>query len=129
DPRLEKLAEMFGSARIVPAKVEFVDIAGLVRGASVGQGRGNQFLAHIRETDAICQVIRVFNDPDVTHVDGDISPQRDIETINTELILADLQTLEKATPRLVKEARFNKDRKVVLDAAEAAAKILDGGTT
>ncbi|ADG89757.1 redox-regulated ATPase YchF [Thermobispora bispora] len=129
DPRLEKLAEMFGSARIVPAKVEFVDIAGLVRGASVGQGRGNQFLAHIRETDAICQVIRVFNDPDVTHVDGDISPQRDIETINTELILADLQTIEKVLPRLRKEATHLKERKAVLEAVEAAAKLLDGGTT
>jgi GTP-binding protein YchF len=129
DPRLDKLAEIFGSARILPAKVEFVDIAGLVRGASEGQGRGNKFLANIRETDAICQVIRVFSDPDVTHVDGEVSPERDIETINTELILADLQTLEKATPRLQKEARFDKDRKVVLDAAEEAAKILDGGTT
>jgi hypothetical protein len=129
DPRLQKLAEIFGSARIVPAKVEFVDIAGLVRGASEGQGRGNKFLANIRETDAICQVIRVFSDPDVTHVDGEVSPERDIETINTELILADLQTLDKALPRLQKEARFNKERKVVLDAAEAAVKILDSGTT
>lgn len=112
DPRLEKLAEIFGSAKILPAKVEFVDIAGLVRGASEGQGRGNQFLANIRETDAICQVIRVFNDPDVTHVDGGVAPGRDIETINTELILADLQTLEKAIPRLQKESRTNKDRKI-----------------
>jgi ribosome-binding ATPase len=129
DPRLEKLAEIFGSARIVPAKVEFVDIAGLVRGASEGQGRGNKFLANIRETDAICQVIRVFSDPDVTHVDGEVSPERDIETINTELILADLQTLEKALPRLQKEARFNKERREVLEAAEAAVKILDSGAT
>ncbi|GIH91486.1 ribosome-binding ATPase YchF [Planobispora siamensis] len=129
DPRLEKLAEIFGSAKIIPAKVEFVDIAGLVRGASEGQGRGNQFLANIRETDAICQVIRVFSDPDVTHVDGAVAPERDIETINTELILADLQTLEKAIPRLQKEARTNKDRKATLDAAEAASKLLDGGTT
>ncbi|MFI6508574.1 redox-regulated ATPase YchF [Streptosporangium sp. NPDC050855] len=129
DPRLEKLAEIFGSAKILPAKVEFVDIAGLVRGASEGQGRGNQFLANIRDTDAICQVIRVFDDPDVTHVDGGVSPGRDIETINTELILADLQTLEKAIPRLQKESRTNKDRKSALDAAEAAFKLLDGGTT
>ncbi|MBB4917955.1 redox-regulated ATPase YchF [Streptosporangium saharense] len=129
DPRLEKLAEIFGSAKILPAKVEFVDIAGLVKGASEGQGRGNQFLANIRETDAICQVIRVFTDPDVTHVDGGVEPGRDIETINTELILADLQTLEKALPRLQKEVRTNKDRKAVLDAAEAATKLLDGGTT
>ncbi|MFI0422386.1 redox-regulated ATPase YchF [Spongiactinospora sp. 9N601] len=129
DDRLPKLAEIHGSAKILPAKVEFVDIAGLVRGASEGQGRGNQFLANIRETDAICQVIRVFSDPDVTHVDGDISPQRDIETINTELILADLQTLEKAVPRLAKESKGNKDRKSALDAAEAAVKVLDAGTT
>ncbi len=129
DARLETLGEIYNSARILPAKVEFVDIAGLVKGASEGQGRGNQFLANIRETDAICQVIRVFSDPDVTHVDGEVSPQRDIETINTELILADLQTIEKAVPRLQKEARTNKDRKVLLEAAEAAAKLLDTGTT
>ncbi|MET8157360.1 redox-regulated ATPase YchF [Sphaerisporangium sp. NPDC005289] len=129
DSRLAALAEIYSSVKIIPAKVEFVDIAGLVKGASVGQGRGNQFLANIRETDAICQVIRVFTDPDVTHVDGDISPSRDIETINTELILADLQTIEKALPRLTKESRTNKDRKAVLEAAEAASKVLDGGTT
>jgi GTP-binding protein YchF len=129
DDRLGKLAEIYGSAKILPAKVEFLDIAGLVRGASEGQGRGNQFLANIRQTDAICQVIRVFDDPDVTHVDGDVSPSRDIETINTELILADLQTLEKALPRLAKEAKFNKDRRAALEAAEAAVKVLDSGTT
>ncbi|MEU7878736.1 redox-regulated ATPase YchF [Microbispora bryophytorum] len=129
DSRLDKLAEIYNSARVLPAKVEFVDIAGLVKGASEGQGRGNQFLANIRETDAICQVIRVFSDPDVTHVDGEVAPGRDIETINTELILADLQTIEKALPRVQKEARTNKDRKVLLEAAEAAAKLLDTGTT
>src|SRR5690606_23814057 len=105
-----KLAEIFGSAKIVPATVEFVDIAGIVRGAYEGQGLGNKFLANIRETNAICQVIRVFRDPDVTHVDGSVEPLRDIETINTELILADLQTIEKALPRLEKEARTKKDR-------------------
>ncbi|WP_030451880.1 redox-regulated ATPase YchF [Herbidospora cretacea] len=129
DDRLAKLAEIYDSAKILPAKVEFVDIAGLVKGASEGQGRGNQFLANIRETDAICQVIRVFSDPDVTHVDGGVEPGRDIETINTELILADMQTIEKAIPRLQKEARTNKDRKATLEAAEAAVKVLDGGTT
>jgi GTP-binding protein YchF len=115
----------------VPATVRFVDIAGLVRGASQGQGLGNQFLAHIRETDAICQVVRVFTDPDVSHVDGDVSPERDIETIATELILADLQTLEKAAPRLVKEARAAKDpkRTAIADAAVAAQQVLAGGTT
>jgi GTP-binding protein YchF len=129
DPRLKKLAEIYDSAKIIPAKVEFVDIAGLVRGASEGQGRGNKFLANIRETDAICQVIRVFSDPDVTHVDGEISPLRDIETINTELILADLQTLERALPRLQKEAKANKDRRAFLEVVEAAGKLLDSGTT
>jgi ribosome-binding ATPase len=131
DPRLEALASLYDSARIVPATVRFVDIAGLVRGASEGQGLGNQFLAHIRETDAICQVVRVFSDPDVSHVDGDVSPERDIETIATELILADLQTLEKAAPRLVKEARAAKDpkRTAIADAAVAAQQVLDGGTT
>jgi ribosome-binding ATPase len=131
DPRLEALAGLYDSPRIVPATVRFVDIAGLVRGASQGQGLGNQFLAHIRETDAICQVVRVFTDPDVSHVDGDVSPERDIETVATELILADLQTLEKAVPRLVKEAKFAKDpqRNAVADAAAKAEQVLNGGTT
>ncbi|MGO9083024.1 MAG: redox-regulated ATPase YchF [Streptosporangiaceae bacterium] len=131
DSRLQALANLYDSARIVPATVRFVDIAGLVRGASQGQGLGNQFLSHIRETDAICQVVRVFTDPDVSHVDGDVSPERDIETIATELILADLQTLEKAVPRLAKEARFAKDREraATADAAERAQQLLDGGTT
>jgi len=131
DPRLDALATLYDSARIVPATVRFVDIAGLVRGASAGQGLGNQFLAHIRETDAICQVVRVFTDPDVTHVEGDVSPQRDIETIATELMLADLQTLEKAVPRLVKEAKSAKDpeRTRKADAAAKAQQLLDSGTT
>src|SRR6185437_5131539 len=118
-------------ARVVPATARFVDIAGLVRGASQGQGLGNQFLAHIRETDAICQVVRVFTDPDVSHVDGDVSPGRDIDTVATELILADLQTLDKAVPRLAKEAKFakNPQRRRVADAATAAQQLLDGGTT
>ncbi|MEY9213764.1 GTP-binding protein YchF [Thermobifida halotolerans] len=132
DPRLDTLAEIFGSARTVPATVTFVDIAGIVRGASEGEGLGNKFLANIRESDAICQVIRVFEDPDVTHVEGGIDAARDIETINTELILADLQTLEKALPRLAKEARTNakdKEKQLVLAAAEGARKILDEGRT
>jgi ribosome-binding ATPase len=131
DPRLKALSELYDSAPIVPATVRFVDIAGLVRGASQGQGLGNQFLAHIRETDAICQVIRVFDDPDVTHVDGDVSPERDIETVATELILADLQTLEKAAPRAAKEAKFSKDPAKLrsADAAAKAEQVLDGGTT
>ena len=131
DPRLQQLAAIVKPERIVPAIVEFVDIAGLVAGASKGEGLGNQFLAHIRETDAICQVVRVFSDPDVSHVDGDVSPARDVDTVATELILADLQTMEKAVPRLVKETKFakNAERQRVADAAAAAQQVLDGGTT
>ncbi|MCY7342123.1 MAG: redox-regulated ATPase YchF [Pseudonocardia sp.] len=129
DSRLDALAKVFGSAKIVPAVVSFVDIAGIVRGASEGAGLGNKFLANIRESDAICQVVRVFEDSDVVHVDGRIDPASDIETISTELILADLQTLEKAVPRLTKEARMQTDRRPVLQAAEAAVEILNAGTT
>ena len=129
DERLGTLAELFHSEKVVPATVSFVDIAGIVKGASEGQGLGNKFLANIREADAICQVIRVFDDPDVVHVDGDVNPTSDIETINTELILADLQTLEKAIPRLEKEARAQKDKKPQLEAAKEAKATLDGGTT
>jgi ribosome-binding ATPase len=129
DTRLDKLAEIFGSQKIIHAPVSFVDIAGLVRGASKGQGRGNAFLANIREASAICQVVRAFSDPNVVHVDGKVSPADDIETINTELLLADLQTLEKALPRLEKEAKVRKDRAPVAAAAAAAAKLLNEGTT
>lgn len=129
DPRLDKLAELFGSQRVVPAPVTFVDIAGLVKGASAGAGLGNKFLAHIRECDAICQVVRVFVDDDVTHVTGRVDPQSDIEVVETELILADLQTLERATGRLEKEARTNKARKPVYDAALRAQQVLDAGKT
>ncbi len=129
DPRLAKLAELFASERIVAAPVTFVDIAGLVKGASEGAGLGNKFLAHIRECDAICQVVRVFSDDDVTHVTGQVDPKSDIEIVETELILADLQTLERALPRLEKEARTNKERKPVYDAALNAQQVLDGGTT
>jgi GTP-binding protein YchF len=129
DPRLGKLAEVFGSQKIIPATVSFVDIAGIVRGASEGQGLGNKFLANIRESDAICQVIRVFTDPDVVHVEGKVDPADDIETINTELVLADMQTLEKAIPRLEKESRKDKDRKALHDAAVAAQEVLNSGKT
>lgn len=129
DPRLDKLAELFGSQRVVPAPVTFVDIAGLVKGASEGAGLGNKFLAHIRECDAICQVVRVFVDDDVTHVTGRVDPQSGIEVVETELILADLQTLERATGRLEKEARTNKARKPVYDAALRAQQVLDAGKT
>jgi len=129
DPRLAKLAEIFGSERILPAPVTFVDIAGIVKGASEGAGLGNKFLANIRECDAICQVVRVFADDDVVHVDGKVDPKSDIEVIETELILADMQTLEKAVARLEKEARNNKERKAVHEAAVAAQELLDNGTT
>ena len=127
DPRLEVLAKIFGSEKIIPAAVSFVDIAGIVKGASEGAGLGNKFLANIRESDAICQVIRVFSDGDVVHVDGRVDPASDIETINTELQLADLQTIEKAIPRIEKEARQNKERAAVLDAVKAAEKVLADG--
>ena len=129
DPRLNELAKMFESEKIVHAPVTFVDIAGIVKGASEGAGLGNKFLANIRESDAICQVVRVFTDDDVAHVDGRIDPKSDIEVIETELILADLQTLERAVPRLEKEARTHKDRRPAHDAAVTAQQILDGGTT
>ncbi|GAA1974288.1 redox-regulated ATPase YchF [Kitasatospora viridis] len=129
DARLAVLAKIFGSERILPATVDFVDIAGIVRGASEGEGLGNKFLANIRESDAICQVIRAFQDPDVVHVDGKVSPKDDIETINTELILADLQTIEKVLPRLQKEARLKKESAATLVAVEAAQQILESGKT
>jgi GTP-binding protein YchF len=127
DARLAKLATIFGSEKLLPAALSFVDIAGIVKGASEGAGLGNKFLANIRETDAICQVIRVFNDDDVVHVDGRIDPGSDMETINTELALADLQTIEKAIPRLEKEAKTAKDRLPVLEAVKAANEWLQSG--
>jgi ribosome-binding ATPase len=128
DERLPRLAGIFGSARVVPATVEFVDIAGIVRGASEGEGLGNKFLAHIRESAAICQVTRVFRDEDVTHVEGEVNPANDIDTIKTELMLADLQTLEKAIPRLEKEAKGKKELAPVVAAAKEAREALDAGT-
>ncbi|MEP6697567.1 MAG: redox-regulated ATPase YchF [Pseudonocardiales bacterium] len=129
DERLDVLATLFDSARTVPAAVTFVDIAGIVRGASEGQGLGNKFLANIREANAVCQVIRAFGDSDVVHVDGAVSPKDDIETIDTELILADLQTVDNALPRLEKETRIAKDRLPVLEAVRGAREILDSGRT
>jgi GTP-binding protein YchF len=129
DPRLQVLSDLFSSERVVPATVSFVDIAGIVRGASQGEGMGNAFLSHIREADAICQVTRVFRDPDVTHVDGAVNPGNDIDTIATELILADLQTIERALPRLEKEARMNKDKAATVAAVKEAQQVLDSGRT
>ena len=129
DARLPRLAEIFGSKDILPAMVTFVDIAGIVKGASEGEGLGNKFLAAIRESDAICQVVRVFEDPDVIHVDGRIEPRGDIETINTELILADLQTVDNRITKLAKESRKQPDLVPQLRAAEQAREILDAGRT
>jgi GTP-binding protein YchF len=128
DERLGRLAEIFSSAKQLPATVEFVDIAGIVKGASEGEGLGNKFLSHIREAAAICQVTRVFRDADVTHVDGEVNPASDISTIQTEMILADLQTVEKAIPRLEKEARGNKAIAANLEAAREAKEHLEAGT-
>ncbi|MEE2059574.1 redox-regulated ATPase YchF [Rhodococcus artemisiae] len=129
DPRLNRLADIFGSQRILPATVSFVDIAGIVKGASEGAGLGNKFLANIREAEAICQVVRVFADDDVVHVDGRVDPLGDIEIIETELILADIQTLEKAVPRLEKEAKKNKELKPQHEEAIKAQAVLDEGDT
>jgi len=127
DARLAKLAEIFGSERILPATVSFVDIAGIVKGASEGEGLGNQFLANIREADAIAQVVRGFADPDVVHVAGAVNPEDDLDVITTELALADLQTLEKAIPRLEKEVKGKKTEPAILDAAMAARDALNDG--
>ena len=128
DARLGVLAEIHGSAKQLPATVQFVDIAGIVRGASSGEGLGNKFLSHIREAAAICQVTRVFRDDDVTHVDGKVNPADDISTIQTELILADLQTVENALPRLEKEARLKKENAAILEAVREAKTALEAGT-
>ena len=129
DERLGTLAELMHSEKTVPATVSFVDIAGIVKGASEGEGLGNQFLSHIREADAIAEVVRVFTDPDVVHVDGEVNPIADMETINTELILADLQTLDKAITRYEKEVKGKKLDAAVLQAAQDAKTILDSGKT
>ncbi|MGM1029409.1 MAG: redox-regulated ATPase YchF [Actinomycetota bacterium] len=129
DERLTRLAEIHGSQRILPAALSFVDIAGIVKGASEGEGLGNKFLANIREADAIAQVVRGFGDSDVVHVDGAVDPASDMETINTELMLADLQTLEKAIPRLEKELKGKKVDASVLAAAVEANEILNSGRT
>jgi len=128
DPRLETLAGIFGSERILPAAVSFVDIAGIVRGASEGEGLGNKFLANIREADAIAQVVRGFTDGDVVHVDGKVDPKSDMETINTELILADLETLERAITRYEKEVKGKKLDPSVLATAKEAQEALQAGT-
>jgi GTP-binding protein YchF len=129
DSRLAVLASLYDAPAAIHATVTFLDIAGIVKGASTGEGLGNQFLAVIRETDAICQVVRDFVDDDVVHVEGRLSPRDDIATVETELILADLQTLDKAIPRLEREAKRSGSPSAELEAARAAASILDSGTT
>ncbi|QCR53437.1 redox-regulated ATPase YchF [Brachybacterium sp. SGAir0954] len=129
DPRLAQLAGVFGSEKIVPATVSFVDIAGIVKGASEGEGLGNKFLANIREADAICQVTRAFADPDVTRVDGSTDPSGDMEIITTELILADLQTIENALPRLEKETKRGVIEASVLENVTKAQTLLETGVT
>jgi len=123
DKRLDGLAAIDHPAKIIPATVEFVDIAGLVAGASQGEGLGNKFLANIRETDAICEVVRFFSDPNVEHISKKVDPQSDVETIKTELILADIATIEKALPRLEKEGKRYKEKAINF---EAAQKVLEG---
>lgn len=128
DKRLDKLSSLYGGAPIKPATVKFVDIAGLVAGASQGEGLGNQFLANIRTCNAICHVVRAFSDPNVTSVNNDRNPKTDIEIINTELVLADLQTVEKRLAKLAKEAKANTKLKPFLELLEHVKKILDNGS-
>jgi ribosome-binding ATPase len=127
DERLAKLAALYKTDKIVPATVTFVDIAGLVAGASEGEGLGNQFLSHIRTTNAIVQVVRAFDDPNVTHVDEAHDPAKDIDVINTELVLADLQTIQKRLPKFEKEARANPKLRPVADAYQQVQSALDSG--
>ncbi|MBF4577625.1 redox-regulated ATPase YchF [Frondihabitans sp. VKM Ac-2883] len=127
DPRLGVLAGIFGSEKILPAPVSFVDIAGIVKGASEGEGLGNKFLANIREADAIAEVVRGFVDPDVVHVDGEVNPENDMGTINTELILADLETVEKALVRYEKELRLKRVEPITHETAVAARDALQRG--
>lgn len=127
DERLAKLAEIYHTDKVVPATVTFVDIAGLVAGASQGEGLGNQFLSHIRGTSVVVQVVRAFDDANVTHVDTAHDPAKDIDVINTELVLADLQTMSKRLPRLEKEARADPKLKPLLTAYQQVNKVLDNG--
>lgn len=128
DPRLEKLKTIYNSQKVVPATVTFVDVAGLVSGASQGEGLGNQFLSHIRSCNAICQVVRAFKDDDVVHVDTEANPLKDIDVVNTELVLADLQTVEKRLPKLAKEARANPKLRANAEHLEKIKQALDEGT-
>ena len=128
DTRLQKLSDLYGAKKIVPATVTFVDIAGLVAGASQGEGLGNQFLSHIRTCNAIVQVVRAFQDSNVVHVDNEVDPKKDMDVINTELVLADLQTVQKRLPKLDKEARANPKLKPIVDTLQKVHDLLDAGT-
>lgn len=128
DMRLQKLSDLYSAKKIVPATVTFVDIAGLVAGASQGEGLGNQFLSHIRTCNAIVQVVRAFQDSNVVHVDNEVDPQKDMDVINTELVLADLQTVQKRLPKLDKEARANPKLKPLVDTLQRVHDLLDAGT-
>ncbi|MFO3667148.1 MULTISPECIES: redox-regulated ATPase YchF [Anaerococcus] len=127
DERLEALSKISNSKRILPAVVEFYDIAGLVKGASKGEGLGNKFLSNIRETDAIVEVLRCFDDPNVTHVDGSVDPLRDIETINLELILADLELVDKVLEKKRKVARADKSARAEVEVLEKIVEVLEAG--
>ena len=127
DERLKLLGDFYHSKKVTPAVIEFVDIAGLVKGASKGEGLGNQFLANIREVDAIVHVVRCFEDPNVIHVDGSIDPLRDIETIDLELIFADLEVLERRISKTVKSARMDKEAAKELEFQERLKKLLEDG--
>jgi GTP-binding protein YchF len=127
DPRLDRLTELAHPRKVIPATVEFVDIAGLVKGANEGEGLGNQFLANIRETDAVCEVVRYFSDPNVVHVDGRVDPASDVETIRTELVLADLGTVEKAIPRLERDSKRDKSLETKLAMARRIYEWMSAG--
>jgi GTP-binding protein YchF len=127
DERIDQLATIAGSAKIIPTQIEFVDIAGLVRGASKGEGLGNQFLSHIREVDAIVNVLRCFEDSDITHTEGEVDPIRDLEIIQTELILADLDSLEKRLPNLEKKAKNDKELQAEIVLIKQAIEVLGQG--
>src|SRR5947209_7726791 len=129
DERLQKLSDMYNNAPIKPATVTFVDIAGLVAGASQGEGLGNQFLANIRSTNAIAHIVRAFSDANVQHVDEQHNPKKDIDVINTELVLADLQTVEKRLPRLEKESRANPKIRPLYDKLKSIYNALNDGRT
>lgn len=127
DERLDKLTEMYHPQKTTHAIVEFVDIAGLVKGASKGEGLGNKFLSHIRETDAICEVVRCFEDSNITHVDGSVDPIRDIETINFELIFADIETIDKRLDRAKKMLKADKKYQLEIDLLEKIKINLENG--